>query len=465
LSAPVLWVIIPAVATIPLFFFRNKSDLISLVQSGFCFLLAGLVILVKFEPAVRSNWFDVLLSPDLELLGRSLTLNEKYSSITGILYGFLGIWTLVKYFIGEKSLLAPLGLLFNALMLAALTVEPFLYAALIIEAAVIICVPILIETKEMPRAGLSRFLIFLTLGMPFILLAGWFLAGGEISPINDEQLLLATLLLGLGFIFWLAVFPFHTWMPLISENMKPIKGFYILIMLPVIIYLLLLKFLDGFVWLRDYALIYDSIRVFGLIMVVSGCIWAVFQTNLRKMISYLLIGSLGTMLLSASVNSNEGFINGAFLIFPRLAIFLLAAVSISLLEKKESPLTIFHLKSAYFHSPLVSLGLVFALISMTGMPLTSGFAPMLVLYRLLFEVSHIATILVMISMAWTTFFFLRIAYQIFLPSEFENQDTETMTEKILMAVLLGVIILAGIFPNPAFSLFANLIRGFDVLIR
>jgi NADH:ubiquinone oxidoreductase subunit 2 (subunit N) len=200
-------------------------------------------------------------------------------------------------------------------------------------------------------------------------------------------------------------------------------------------------------------------------MVVSGCIWAVFQTNLRKMISYLLIGSLGTMLLSASVNSNEGFINGAFLIFPRLAIFLLAAVSISLLEKKESPLTIFHLKSAYFHSPLVSLGLVFALISMTGMPLTSGFAPMLVLYRLLFEVSHIATILVMISMAWTTFFFLRIAYQIFLPSEFENQDTETMTEKILMAVLLGVIILAGIFPNPAFSLFSNLIRGFDVLIR
>jgi NADH:ubiquinone oxidoreductase subunit 2 (subunit N) len=68
-------------------------------------------------------------------------------------------------------------------------------------------------------------------------------------------------------------------------------------------------------------------------------------------------------------------------------------------------------------------------------------------------------------MAWTTFFFLRIAYQIFLPSEFENQDTETMTEKILMAVLLGVIILAGIFPNPAFSLFSNLIRGFDVLIR
>jgi len=465
LSAPIIWVIIPAIASILLFFFRKKSDLISLFQTGTCFLLAGLNYLVKFEPAVRSRWFDIILSPELELLGRSLTLTANYSFISGVLYGFLGIWTLIQFFTKEKSLLTPLGLLFNALMLAALTVEPFLYSALIIEAAVIICVPILMEKKEIPTAGLSRFLIFLTLGMPFILLAGWFLAGGEISPINEEQLLLATLLLGLGFIFWLAVFPFHTWMPLISEKMKPLKGLYILVILPVVVYLLLLKYLDGFVWLRDYALIFDSIRVFGLIMVVSGCIWAIFQTNLRKMISYLLICSLGTMLLSASVNSNEGFLNGALLIFPRLAIFLLAAVAISLLEKKESPLTIYQLKSAYFHTPLGSLGLIVALISMTGMPLTIGFAPMLVLYRLLFDVSHIAVILVLVSMAWMTISFLRIAYQVFLPTEFDSADRETLTEKILMAVLLGVILLIGIFPGPPLSLFTNFISGFEFLIR
>ncbi len=465
MSAPVIWIIFPAAVSILLFVIRKKWDLISIIQSGFCILLAVLIFFVKFEPAIRSRWFDILLSPDLELLGRSLTLNEKYASITGVLYGFLGIWTLIQFFSGEKSLLTPLGLLFNALMLAALTVEPFLYAALIIEAAVIICVPILVATKERANAGLSRFLIFQTLGMPFILLAGWFLAGGEISPINEEQLLLATLLLGLGFIFWLAVFPFHSWMPLISEKIKPINGLYILIILPVVGFLLLLKFLDGFVWLRDYALIYDSIRVFGLIMVVSGNVWAVFQTNLRKMLGYLAISSLGTMLLSASVNSNEGFVNGTFLILPRLAIFLLAAAAISFLEKEETPLTIYQLESAFFHSPLSSLGLIIALISLTGMPLTIGFAPMLMLYRLLFDGSPIAAIIVLISTAWMAIFFLRIAYQVFLPTEFETSDEETLKEKIIMAVLLGGILIAGFLPGPAFSFFANFISGFEFLIR
>lgn len=465
MSAPFIWIIIPAVISLVMLFFRKKYNLICLIQSGICVVLAGLPFIVQFGPSVRTGWLSVIISPELELLGRSLTLNAKYSFLLTILYGFLAIWSLVLHFTEEKTLLVPLGLLFNGLMLSALSVDPFLYAALIIETAVIISIPIMIESTESSKKSVARFLIYITLGMPFVLLAGWFLAGGEISPINEDQLLQATLLLGLGFIFWLAVFPFHSWMPLVAEEVNPIKGYYVLIIFPIIVFVLLLKFLDSFVWLRDYFLIYDAVRVFGLIMVMSGSIWAVFQTNLRKMIGYLMIFSLGTFLLSISVNTNEGFLNGAYLILPRITVFLLASISIATLEKQESSLNTYQLKSSFSEHPITSLGLVFSLLSLTGMPLTIGFAPMLMLCRLLFPVSPPTTVLLLISMGTLTIFFLRMAYQIFLPPELEPDDAETKTEKFLIAGLLVLLILIGLLPGTAFRMFSNMVSGFEFLIR
>jgi len=465
LSAPVIWIIFPAVVSVPLFFLRKKSDLICLIQSGICILLAGLILVVQFEPAVRNRWFNIILSPELKILGRSLTLNVKYTNITCTLYGYLAIWSLVLFFLKENSLLIPLGLLFNSLMLSALTVEPFLYSALIIEVAVIICIPILIEGKRRSTKGITRFLFYITLGMPFILLAGWFLAGGEISPINEEQLLLATLLLGLGFIFWLAVFPFHSWMSMIAEETKLIKSLYVLIILPIVVFILLLKYLDGFLWLRDYSLIYDALRVFGLIMVISGSVWAIFQTNMRRMVAYLLISSLGTMLLSVSVNRNEGFSNGALLILPRLMAFLLASVSITILEKRESPLTIYHIRSASFQYPLSSLSLILALISIVGMPLTIGFAPMLMLYSLVYQTSTSAALLLLITMSALTIFIFRIAYQIFLPVATEHENDETKMEKVMMIVFLSSIVVIGIQPGITSDFFYGLVSGFEFLIR
>ena len=206
----------------------------------------------------------------MNILGRSLVFTTGLKTPQ---YFFMVHWEfghLAIYIFKIKSNIVPFGLAFIGLLIAALAVEPFLYSALIIEIAVIVSIPIVANAANPRIKGVSRYLIYFTIGMPFVLLAGWYLAGGEITPVNDEQLIQAALLLGLGFVFWLAVFPFHSWMPLLADETEPIEGFFVLTILPMAVAVLLMKYLNGFAWLRGFGTVFLALR---LIWFDNDCYW------------------------------------------------------------------------------------------------------------------------------------------------------------------------------------------------
>jgi formate hydrogenlyase subunit 3/multisubunit Na+/H+ antiporter MnhD subunit len=126
----------------------------------------------------------------------------------------------------------PLALGVLSLLTAAIAVQPFLYAALLIEIAVLISIPMLIEPGRTASRGVLRYLTFQTLGIPFILLAGWML---DRIPAGQDQagfVLRLSLILGMGFGLLLAIFPFYTWLPLLAEESHPYVVSFVFLMLP-----------------------------------------------------------------------------------------------------------------------------------------------------------------------------------------------------------------------------------------
>jgi len=208
LSAPLIWIVVPIIISILLLIFRKNYLLNCLAQIVLCSVILVTALAARFVVSESTSIFIYQISPSMNILGRSLVFTTGLKTTTILFYSALGIWSLSLYIFKIRSNIVPFGLAFIGLLIAALAVEPFLYSALIIEIAVIVSIPIVANAANPRIKGVSRYLIYFTIGMPFVLLAGWYLAGGEISPVNDEQLIQAAVLLGLGFVFWLAVFPF-----------------------------------------------------------------------------------------------------------------------------------------------------------------------------------------------------------------------------------------------------------------
>jgi formate hydrogenlyase subunit 3/multisubunit Na+/H+ antiporter MnhD subunit len=462
-----VWIILPLMISFFLIIIRKYYWVSSWLQIATSFILALLAVISTTDPANRGALQVIELGSTFNILGRSLVIDSNLRSLTIIFYSFLGFWTLALHIFMVQSRVVPLGLTFFAFAVSSLAVEPFLYSALLIEIAVIVSVIMVADTKTESKKGVLRYLVYFSFGVPFVLLAGWYLAGGEITPVNAGQLIQATLLLGLGFVFWLGVFPFQSWIPLIGEENRPTESMLLLIVMPVVIIMLLLKYLNGFVWLREYQLVYQALRIFGLSMVLTGSFWAFFEQNIKRLISYLMIVSTGVMLLSIGLDQPSGIFLSVYLVFIRLSAFFVLTWTLFILQRENVGSSFNSFKALFFHSPLLGLTSLIAFFSIVGMPLTAGFPVMQSLYAFLSATERWLTISAVLSSGIISIVLIRISFLIFSQIGGMNlqQISTTTVEKAFLILLLIFLVSAGIFPDVFLSGFEGAVTGFEFLVK
>lgn len=468
MSGPFIWIIVPLFLSVALLFFRKNYQITALAQTAICVVLVLLLFVVQFGEVDTGRSFTINLSGTTNLLGRTLQFQNTDKFMIGIFYFVLAAWSAFLLVQNKHSKVIPLGFAMTGLLLAAIAVEPFQYSALLVELAVIISSMIVVDVRTGKSKGIIRGLIFYTLGMPFILLAGWYLAGGETSPVNDTQLVQATVLLAFGFVFWLGIFPFHSWIPLVAEESEVADGLYVLAVLPYAIFIILLKYLNGFVWLRDYGLVYQALLLIGLVMTFSGAVWATFQTRIKKLVGYLVITYSGFMLVALGLNSSQGFQIFTELLFPRFLNLFLLVMAFLTIEKKTRIVQIRDLASLFYRYPTAALAILTAIFSTVGMPLTVGFLPIQSLYQAAARYSTVVAALVVGSNALLSVSFLRIFMVIMQPLEDEFEPVsilDDLKENIFLAAVLVVVVLASLIPNIFFPGFNQILSSFEFLAR
>jgi len=466
LSASILWITLPILISIILLFFRKNYFLNCLFQIILCSIILISAFAARFVVSETTSIFIFQITPSMNILGRSLVFTTGLKTTAILFYSALGIWTLTLYIFKIKSNIVPFGLTFIGLLIAALAVEPFLYSALIIEIAVIVSIPIVANAANPRIKGVSRYLIYFTIGMPFVLLSGWYLAGGEISPVNDEQLIQAALLLGLGFVFWLAVFPFQSWIPLLADETEPIEGFFVLTILPIAITVLLMKYLNGFAWLRGFGTVFQALRLFGLLMIFIGAIWFSLQRTLRKAISYLLLISTGLMVVAISFNSSNGYIFSSYFMLLRLICFFLLSIIIMVIEKISESDSIDSINGLFIKSPIAAFGFFIPLLSLAGMPWTLGFPVMQSIFSefatnvpqyIIFLI--LSQIIISITIIRWIFISNKKKDDHIAPSNIGLHETT-----FLLVCISGLIIL-GIFPNFIYPRIGEIVNDLQFLVK
>jgi formate hydrogenlyase subunit 3/multisubunit Na+/H+ antiporter MnhD subunit len=456
MSAPFLWIFLPLILSGILMLLRNQK-VTALIACIFTLFLTMAAWLMPIDTAMTIGTWSFKLSSSFEILGRHLVLSSADLSLLALIYGSAIVWFAAAPALKTAHRLTSLGLAITALLVAALAVEPFLYAALLIEMAVLLSIPLLSTLGQRPGKGLIRFLIFQTLAMPFILFSGWLLAGIEANPGDLGLVQQAAILIGLGFTFLLAVFPFYNWIPLLTEESLPYIVGFILWMFPTVTLFFGLGFLDHYTWLRDAPTLGNILMTVGILMVVSSGLLAAFQQHLGRIMGYAIIMETGFSILTLSLGGTLR-LNMFFMFFvPRTLSLVVWAFALSILREHSTTLILSDMKGLISTWPFATSGLILANLSVAGMPLLAGFPPHQAIWEWLASKSLLVVIWILVGNLGLFFSAIRVMLAFAaVPKGVNWESRETLVQRVLLAIGFLALLLLGIFPQWVLPLWTKL---------
>jgi len=473
MSAPGIWIILPIAAGAGLFFLRRWYRLSVSLGTGLSLLLALLAWKLPVDENIYLGPLIIKINSTLNILGRQFILLDNERPLMLAIYLLAAIWFAAAYVGKVGRMFVPLGLVITGLLTAVPGVSPFLYAAMLVEMITLVSVVLLSRPGHPVPRGALRFLIFQTLGMPFILFTGWLLTGVEASPGELALVSRAAILLGIGFAFWLAIFPFHTWLPMVAEEAHPLVSGFVFLMLPFVVMLFGLGLLDRYAWLRDLLRLgqANGLLLFaGVLMVLTGGVWAVFQRHLGRMLGFAIMVEIGKALLALGLQGGLPLFFSMLL--PRTV--ALAVWSLALAVLKNSPgkkyqhgLGASEMDGIGYKMPLTAASLSLANFSIAGLPLLAGFP---VFLSLLQRIASIAPTIALFTLIGTVGLFiggLRTLAVLFKGADTESQGWHIQERGPVIIFLLAgclALLLIGLFPQWFLPQAAGLAQAFGHLL-
>lgn len=453
MNAPFIWIILPGAIGVILFFllrFRRMVSLAGLVTS--LLLVLAVYVLPLGKPIVVGRW-SIEISEAWVILGRTFILESHKHSMVVLLYLTIAFW------FGGTSIgdidrrIVPMGLGIASLLSAALFVQPFLYAAIFIEMAVLICAALLVSPSQAVPPGVLRFLTFQTLGLPFILMAGWMLSGIEANPGDAALVRQVGVLVALGFGLLMAIFPFHSWIPMLAEEANPYITAFVYFALTLAISLFVINFLDRYNWLYASPWLLVFLRLSGVLMVALGGIAGAFQKHLGRLMGFSMLVEIGNSLLAMSLGSgglenrdNFRILFASFL--PRGLSLGMLGLALVIIRSQAGSLEYNRIRGLARNYWLSTASIFIGLLSLAGFPLTAGFPIRLILWQELSQQFPLAAYAAIIGSSGILIGSLRAVGVLVLGSDQQPWRTlETAGQKSLLFASLLITIVIGLYPQ------------------
>jgi formate hydrogenlyase subunit 3/multisubunit Na+/H+ antiporter MnhD subunit len=461
MSAPAIWIFIPFLAGV-IILLVVQERLAAAVGGTVAMLLSLTALIFPIDTALLIGTLSLKISASVQIFGRSFIFGTADGPLLAVIYGVAALWFFGTYASGVSRRFTSLGLIIVSLLTASIAVEPFLFAALLLEMAAMLVVPLLVPPFQKPRRGVIRFIIYQTLAMPFILFSGWMLAGVEASPGNIGLTTQAGTMLGLGFAFLLAVFPLYNWIPLLAEEASPYATAFLLWALPTFTVIFGLDFFDRYAWLRTSPELSNAVQFAGIFMVASGGLLAATQKHIGRIMGYSAIAETGLIILAMGIKSSQ-VVNVTFLLLlPRGLELALWALGLSIIKREAYNLQFSEIQGMVRRYPLAVIAILAANLSMAGSPLLAGMPPRLALYQELGAQSLAAVFWVFGGLLGLLIGALR-TMAVFTMAE-ENSGW-TLNESWIQAGMLGLgvigLFILGLAPQIVQPFLANLPALFD----
>ncbi|NWF63536.1 MAG: hypothetical protein HXY38_04440 [Chloroflexi bacterium] len=463
MNAPILWIIAPFIAGGSILLLLRERYA-AYIGGSIAALLALIAWLVPIDTALLIGSVSLKISPAVVFFGRSFELSPADGPLIALIYGLAALWFFGTEASGAADRFVPLGLMIIALLTASIAVEPFLYAALLLEMAAMLVIPLLTPSYQRPVRGVVRFLIYQTFAMPFILFSGWMLAGVEASPSDLGSTVQAGVMLMMGFAFLFAIFPLYNWIPQLMEEASTYPTGFLLWALPTFTVIFALGFLDRYAWLRNTPQIADAILYAGVIMTATAGILGALQRHLGRILGYAAIAETGLLLIALGLRS-PNLVDIVFLVLiPRGLELSVWALALSIIKQKAYPLKFSDAQGLARKYPIAVSALMIAHLSVAGFPLLAGFPSRLALWQELSLQSLAASFWVFIGSSGLLVAAIRTLAAFVMAGEDSAWEiNENWTQSLMLGIGILGLFAIGAFPQILQPFLANLPALFEHL--
>ena len=281
---------------------------------------------------------------------------------------------------------------------------------------------------------------------------------GRISTLSY----MAMALIMVGFAFKLAIVPFHMWSPDVYQGAPvPITMLIASISKGAVFALLLRLTASGN--LAQNHVVFTLISVLAIATMFTGNLLALLQDNVKRLLAYSSIAQIGYLLIPLAAGGVLGSSSTAFYLVSYVATTIVAFGIITILSGQREFGDLEHLseyRGLSIRRPYMAALFTLSLLSLTGIPLTSGFFAKLFIFSAAAKAGLWWLLIIgVFNSGISAFYYLRVIFTMYSPSDLPIQLQRTrIAGGISLGVAASIVVFFGIYPVPLLRLAEAVVR-------
>ncbi len=251
-----------------------------------------------------------------------------------------------------------------------------------------------------------------------------------------------------GFLFKLAVFPFHFWVPDVyqgasNETTSFIASVPKLGAVAVLIRLTMLAAPKGTV-------IVQMLVILALCSMFYGNLAALVQKDIKRLLGFSGIAHAGFVLLGLLTFQKEGYATSIFYIVGYVLMNMACFLVLCTVSKTGENVEISDLSGLYKRSPLMAFTLATGMMALAGIPPFVGFMGKFMLMAGALQADHLPlVILAALNTAIAIYYYLSIVKVTYCDASTATDTLEvSLATKAVSLILIAAIITMGVIPSP-----------------
>lgn len=256
----------------------------------------------------------------------------------------------------------------------------------------------------------------------------------------------AMMMVGLG--FKLALAPFHMWTPDVYQGAPvPITTFISTVSKGSVIAVILRFFYAVHGFSNPNFII--IISILAILSMFLGNLLAIRQQNIKRILAYSSISNMGYLIVTLLIGGSQGISSAIFYILSYFIAILGAFGVITLLSSRDFEAEMLpDYRGLFWKQPLVAIVFTITMLSLAGIPLTSGFmGKFYLVYAGVNSGVWLLVVSLIINSIIGLYYYLRVVTTMFSTSGDKSMQQISLTGSIILSLIAIGILWVGLFPQ------------------